>query len=999
MVISKVPVDLLEEILSRVQVKSMGAVRSIFKRWNTLCKYKSLIDKHISKVSREKEFMMITRDYRVYLINVCLYKSQDNKFGLSVKRKDIDNMLVVWNPYMCKSRWIKWPSGAYHDEFAFGYDKSSCGHFKILMSCYPHYNIYDARSNPNSWRVISSLPCADIPNFCEDNVSLKGVSYWYAKEKDSHGFLLRFNFTREWFGPHTKMFDDDDGDSQGPVEFEVDKEYLRKLKNNRKCDDLGRYEAVVKEGKTDEDKSEEEASDPEQEIGVDEVYEWIDSLVELWKPVQEDDYNKCEDLCEEKSSTKPTSQIITNQSLVAAQNEVSVRVMDLFTVKKSQARTLLIHYQWKVDKLHDVYDEKGKKGMFKTAALNVFDHHTSLSEFRYSLRKKMTCDNCWKEHFTVKINEGMSKRITCMAHKCNAICEKDVVKKLVYPKLAEKFDSFLVESYADNSKWVKWCPRTPHQGNAIRKEDDGGELEVECSCGHQLCFSCLCESHSCGQHSLCSCLMRKLLKKKCEDESETLNWITVHTRMCPKYRKYVHMNDGCNLRTCICGQHFCWLCGGATGVSHTCTTIEGHCCGKLKEHKVKRMERTKRDLERYTHYYHQCRSHTDSSKQEYKLREIVFEKVALVSENIKLNMVYNMKWASNGADLLFRARRILSYTYAFAFYMFGEELFKDEISDEEREMKKNLFENLQQQFIGYIERLPETLTQPFDDYSSDGDYFLKQMWKEKDGKSKTQVIDEAEIEQFEKDVNLAFDQEEFETQYCHEEKYAGKIVKGQSRIVEGSVRKKDSTRKTHRKKDKPKIAGFKGGEEFLLNARDMDDEYDKMMKAVFDHTYYGAEDSQLHSDEDDDDKPEFDKENELLTATREKVLKQKENAASDNDEEHDKRKRKRKRKTSLVKRVKRSLMEEYYKIDYDDSIGDLKTRLKFAKVQFNSYMLEKEEILFIDDIELNQYVPLKKMAAYVEKDWEVNKYKVEEQKLKFKMCSSLRGRMLKVSLK
>ncbi|KAF8049614.1 hypothetical protein N665_2169s0004 [Sinapis alba] len=446
--------------------------------------------------------------------------------------------------------------------------------------------------------------------------------------------------------------------------------------------------------------------------------------------VEEEDY----DNYEHESSTKPTSQIITNESLVAAQKEVLVRVMELFTLKKSQARTLLIHYQWNFDKLLDVYGERGKDNLFKTAGLTVFDHHPSLSESRYSLRKKMTCDicmeddlqsysmtrmdcghcfcnNCWKEHFTVKINEGMSKRITCMAHKCNAICDEDVVKKLVYPKLAEKFDRFLAESYVDDNKRVKWCPSTPHCGNAIRKEDDGGE--VECSCGHQFCFRCLCESHS-----PCSCLMWKLWSKKCEDESETLNWITVHTRMCPKCSKPVHRSDGCNLMTCICGQHFCWLCGGATGVDHTWTTIDGHSCGKFKEDKVKKVEVAKRDLERYTHYYHQYRSHTDSSKQEYKLREIVREKVASLSDKIN-SSEHNMNWASHGADLLFRSRRILSYTYAFAFYMFGEELFKDEMSDEEREMKKNLFENLQQQLIGYIESLSKKLNQPFDDYSSD----------------------------------------------------------------------------------------------------------------------------------------------------------------------------------------------------------------------------------------------------------------------------------------
>ena len=30
-------------------------------------------------------------------------------------------------------------------------------------------------------------------------------------------------------------------------------------------------------------------------------------------------------------------------------------------------------------------------------------------------------------------------------------------------------------------------------------------------------------------------------------------------------------------------QHFCWLCGGATGLSHTWTSITGHTCGRFKE--------------------------------------------------------------------------------------------------------------------------------------------------------------------------------------------------------------------------------------------------------------------------------------------------------------------------------------------------------------------------------------------------------------------------------
>ncbi|EOA25192.1 hypothetical protein CARUB_v10018509mg [Capsella rubella] len=426
----------------------------------------------------------------------------------------------------------------------------------------------------------------------------------------------------------------------------------------------------------------------------------------------------------------PTSQVITKEALVAAQKQVLVRVMELLSVKENQARTLLIYYQWDVDKLFCLFADQGKDRLFSCAGLTAFDPCLVSStrmmvmnccdicmedDLPSDVMTRMECghsfcNGCWKEHFIVRINEGESKRIKCMAHKCNAICDEDVVRRLVSPELAKKFERFLIESYVEDNRMVKWCPSTPHCGNAIRKiKDDDGE--VECLCGLQFCFSCLSESHS-----PCSCLMWKLWTKKCADESETVNWITVNTKLCPKCTKPISKSEGCNLMTCKCGQHFCWLCGEATGVSHTWTTIDGHSCGRYKDDKVRQMERAKRDLDRYTHYHYRYKAHTDSLKLEDKLRKNVLEKAVLNSERKSEEVFTNYIWVTDGVNRLFRSRRILSYSYVFAYYMFGEELFKDEMSDKEREIKKNLFEDQQQQLECNVERLSKVLEEPFDEY-------------------------------------------------------------------------------------------------------------------------------------------------------------------------------------------------------------------------------------------------------------------------------------------
>ncbi|KAF5745642.1 E3 ubiquitin-protein ligase ARI2 [Tripterygium wilfordii] len=431
----------------------------------------------------------------------------------------------------------------------------------------------------------------------------------------------------------------------------------------------------------------------------------------------------------------PTSKVITKESLLAAQKEDLRRVMDLLSLREHHARTLLIHYRWDVEKLFAVLVDKGKTCLFTEAGVTIvepLDIELPLSSSSSTITcdicmddvsgDKVTrmdcghcfCNNCWARHFIVKINEGQSKRIRCMAHKCNAICDEAIVRNLVgkeHPVLAEKFERFLLESYIEDNKMVKWCPSAPHCGNAIRVEDDES-CEVECSCGLQFCFGCLSEAHS-----PCSCLMWELWVKKCRDESETVNWMTVHTKPCPKCHKPVEKNGGCNLVSCICGQAFCWLCGGATGRDHTWSRIAGHSCGRYKEDREKQTAMAKRDLYRYMHYHNRYKAHTDSFKLENKLRETILGKVSISEE--RESKLKDFSWVTNGLYRLFRSRRVLSYSYPFAYYMFGEELFADEMTKEEKEIKQNLFEDQQQQLEENVEKLSKFLEEPFDQYPDD----------------------------------------------------------------------------------------------------------------------------------------------------------------------------------------------------------------------------------------------------------------------------------------
>ncbi|CAL1414127.1 unnamed protein product [Linum trigynum] len=338
------------------------------------------------------------------------------------------------------------------------------------------------------------------------------------------------------------------------------------------------------------------------------------------------------------------------------------------------------------------------------------------------------------------------------------------------------------------------------------------------------------------------------------------------------------------------------------------------------------------------------------------------------------------------------------------------------------------------------------------------EFFKNKMWAEKGNNGRENGFELDDIDDI--DGEEVERQEEFEGKFNfrHEENKGDRVM-GHSRFVEGAIRKEENPRKGQRKRKEERmkeaeirreeelkhlknlkkkemeerlqkvmeVAGIKSGNG-ALDLDELEDDfdpqkYDKMMKKAFDDGYYEAEDADpgfgsAGDDDSDIEKPDFDKEDELLglpkgwntaddedgfASTREKILKEKGESDDDDvdDDEQEERKeegkkderedggkrKKQKRKLSLLQKTKQELLDEYYKLDYEGTIGDLKTRFKYAKVNPNKYGLKTEDILLLEDQDLNQYVSVKKLAPYRESEWKVpsnqkNQYKMKVKELK-----------------
>jgi len=214
---------------------------------------------------------------------------------------------------------------------------------------------------------------------------------------------------------------------------------------------------------------------------------------------------------------------------------------------------------------------------------------------------------------------------------------------------------------------LKWCANKKGQCDRLISVTSivSGPFPVQCShCSTRFCFNCGLDVHgpaSCED-------MERWLKKE-TDDSETCNWLMANTKPCPRCRKSVEKNGGCNHMTCPCRHEWCWVCEGEWAKHGS----NYYSCNHFNPNEVSvsggQREAARESLQRYTFYFTRYKNHAKSKELDAKVMRQVQARIAEIRARSDDHVDSTGRFLEETAQVLSDCRYTLMYTYVYAYYL------------------------------------------------------------------------------------------------------------------------------------------------------------------------------------------------------------------------------------------------------------------------------------------------------------------------------------------
>ena len=450
---------------------------------------------------------------------------------------------------------------------------------------------------------------------------------------------------------------------------------------------------------------------------ADEIEDDALSLPSIEEEDREVDHGYIDEAETKQSTTQGCFTILTESKIKQLQEAEIDEVSSVIWIPKAEACLLLTHYGWSAMKVHEAWfadEERTRKavGLLLNEPQVRFnlnsEIHTceicfdTLSSDKIKSAKcgHAYCIDCWKQYVDTKIQEGPYQclKLRCPDPSCDAAVDGDMIHQFASKPNKNKYDRFVLLSYVETNKNMKWCP-SPGCDCALVYEPDGTTskfLEATCLGYHSFCWKCGEDAHR-----PVSCETVAEWTTKNQSEFESTLWIFAYTKQCPGCNRLIEKDMGCMHMTCtFCGYQFCWLCLrkwvqcfsiGCNRFSDTSSPSE-----RKEELETRRME-AKGDLKRYTHYYERWATNEFSRK---KALEIMVSYINAKSIR-KLSNSYqrpedDFEFLKVAWGQVIECRRVLKWTYAYGYFIPDDEEAKKEFFEYTQGVAENALEQLHQ---------------------------------------------------------------------------------------------------------------------------------------------------------------------------------------------------------------------------------------------------------------------------------------------------------------
>ncbi|KAN0117925.1 hypothetical protein V8E51_003902 [Hyaloscypha variabilis] len=181
------------------------------------------------------------------------------------------------------------------------------------------------------------------------------------------------------------------------------------------------------------------------------------------------------------------------------------------------------------------------------------------------------CTPCVQEALAATALEiATINRLRCTHAGCPEIITHNDIRRLATPQVFERYDYLVTRVALGALENFMYCPNPRCNGG----QENLGVLFVCIDCGNRFCTR-----HNVDWHEGETCLQyenrinvqsrapERPSVQRGEDQ-ETRELLARISKPCPKCKRPIQKNAGCDHMKCICGHQFCWLCFGSWPRGH-----------------------------------------------------------------------------------------------------------------------------------------------------------------------------------------------------------------------------------------------------------------------------------------------------------------------------------------------------------------------------------------------------------------------------------------------